>query len=74
MIINQLKKGFKMQNKEQEISKKAYYKYLQRGAEHGRDIEDWLEAEKEILKVSKKSSSKKETRKPTTTRRTSKKK
>jgi len=31
------------------IAKKAYELYVQRGQEDGHDIEDWLEAERQIL-------------------------
>ena len=31
------------------IGEKAYELYVQRGREHGHDIEDWLEAERQIL-------------------------
>jgi hypothetical protein len=31
------------------LAKKAYELYVQRGQEHGHDIEDWLEAERQIL-------------------------
>jgi len=31
------------------IGKRAYELYVQRGQEHGHDIEDWLEAERQIL-------------------------
>jgi len=74
MRINQSRKGQKMKNKEKEISKRAYYKYLERGAEHGHDMDDWIAAEKEILKAPKKSAAKKQTSKPTKTSRTLKKK
>ena len=30
------------------IAARAYERYLQRGGEHGRETEDWLEAEREI--------------------------
>ncbi len=29
------------------VAEKAYYKYLERGGEHGRDLDDWLAAEQE---------------------------
>jgi hypothetical protein len=32
----------------QRISERAYELYLARGAEHGRDMDDWLTAEREI--------------------------
>jgi hypothetical protein len=32
----------------EEISKQAYNLYLERGGEHGRDIEDWVRAEKDL--------------------------
>jgi len=31
------------------IAERAYELYVQRGQEHGHDIEDWLEAERQIL-------------------------
>ena len=31
------------------IARRAYELFLQRGAEHGRDLEDWLTAERELL-------------------------
>ena len=31
------------------IADKAYELYVQRGQEHGHDLEDWLEAERQIL-------------------------
>jgi hypothetical protein len=32
-----------------EIATRAYDRYLQRGAAHGDDLADWLEAERELL-------------------------
>ncbi len=34
------------------VSVRAYYKAAQRGLEPGHEIEDWLEAERELLSVS----------------------
>jgi hypothetical protein len=31
-----------------EIAEAAYHRYLSRGGAHGRDIEDWVEAEREL--------------------------
>ena len=31
-----------------EISRRAYERFLEHGAQHGHDIEDWLEAEREL--------------------------
>ena len=31
-----------------EIARRAYELYLQRGGEHGKDVEDWVRAEKEL--------------------------
>jgi hypothetical protein len=31
------------------VSSRAYELYESRGADHGRDLEDWVEAEKEVL-------------------------
>ncbi len=33
---------------QQEICRRAYELYEQRGGEHGRDLEDWLAAENEV--------------------------
>jgi DUF2934 family protein len=33
---------------EEEIRTRAYQRYLERGAGHGLDFEDWLEAEREL--------------------------
>ena len=32
----------------QEIARRAYELYVQRGGEHGKDVEDWIRAEKEL--------------------------
>jgi hypothetical protein len=32
----------------QEIAQRAYEIFLSRGADHGRDFEDWLQAEREV--------------------------
>jgi len=32
----------------EEIARRAYDLYLQRGGEHGKDVEDWVRAEKEL--------------------------
>jgi hypothetical protein len=31
-----------------EVARLAYELYLQRGGEHGKDVEDWVRAEKEL--------------------------
>ncbi|HEY6443300.1 MAG TPA: DUF2934 domain-containing protein [Candidatus Acidoferrales bacterium] len=36
---------------ETQIEQRAYELYLERGCEHGRDIEDWLEAERELTEL-----------------------
>jgi hypothetical protein len=33
---------------DEEIAEAAYQRYLRRGSEHGRDWDDWLEAEREL--------------------------
>ena len=38
-----------MENLNERIQKKAYSYFIERGMSHGRDFEDWLKAEKEIL-------------------------
>jgi hypothetical protein len=37
-----------MDSKLQKIAERAYHKFIMRGGEHGHDLADWLEAEKEI--------------------------
>ncbi len=32
----------------EEIVRRAHELYLQRGGEHGKDVEDWVKAEKEL--------------------------
>jgi hypothetical protein len=34
------------------IAARAYALYCQRGGEHGRDLEDWLQAERELADAS----------------------
>ena len=31
-----------------QVAQRAYERYLQRGAQHGHDLEDWLAAEQEL--------------------------
>jgi hypothetical protein len=38
---------------EVQIREAAYYRYLARGAEVGHDLEDWLQAESELLENGK---------------------
>ena len=33
---------------EDEVRVRAYHRYLERGATHGNDIQDWVEAEREL--------------------------
>lgn len=33
---------------DEEIRVRAYHRYLERGADHGMDFEDWLEAKREL--------------------------
>jgi hypothetical protein len=33
---------------EEEIQQRAYELFLERGGEHGRDVDDWLRAEREL--------------------------
>lgn len=35
-----------------EIARRAHELYLQRGGEHGKDVEDWVRAEKELREQS----------------------
>jgi hypothetical protein len=36
----------------EEIAHRAYELYLQRGGEHGKDVEDWVKAEKQLSEES----------------------
>lgn len=36
---------------EQEISRRAYEIYLERGAQPGHELEDWLQAERELTAI-----------------------
>jgi hypothetical protein len=36
---------------QEQIEKRAYEIFLARGGEHGRDLEDWLTAEQEVLEL-----------------------
>jgi hypothetical protein len=38
----------------EDIELRAYYIYLGRGASHGRDLDDWLQAERQVLEELKK--------------------
>jgi Protein of unknown function (DUF2934) len=38
----------KLKPMKDEIASRAYELYLQRGCEHGRDVEDWAKASKEL--------------------------
>lgn len=33
---------------EEDIRRRAYEKFLSRGGQHGHDLDDWLEAEREL--------------------------
>jgi hypothetical protein len=33
----------------EDIARRAYQLYLQRGAGHGQDVDDWLKAERELM-------------------------
>ncbi len=37
-------------NLEEEIRRRAYELYQERGCEHGHDLDDWLQAEAEIIR------------------------
>ena len=39
-----------MKKEQDKIAEKAYYKYLDKGSKNGGDVNDWLEAEKEVKK------------------------
>ncbi len=54
------------------IAERAYFRFLARGCRHGYDIDDWLQAEAEVL--SELASSSNPARKKTTRRRTTTKK
>ena len=50
-----------MVKKEEKIAERAYYKYLERGGQHGKDFDDWIESEKEESKTKKTASPAKKT-------------
>ena len=35
----------------EEIARRAHELYVQRGGEHGKDVEDWVRAEQELIEV-----------------------
>jgi hypothetical protein len=35
----------------EEIARRAHELYLERGGEHGKDVEDWVRAEKELSRA-----------------------
>ena len=39
----------KSENRQQEIARRAYRRYCDRGCTPGADIDDWLTAEREVL-------------------------
>jgi len=47
-IQTQLKPGCWLIPTEQQIQQRAYERYEQRGRSDGHDLEDWLQAEREI--------------------------
>ena len=59
------------------IAERAYFYFLQRGGEHGHDLDDWLRAEREIIAETQKESKPKtrrtSSRKSTTRRKTTRK-
>ena len=38
------------QPSDEEVRVRAYHRYLERGAAHGGDLDDWIEAEKDLKK------------------------
>jgi hypothetical protein len=51
-VIISAKRGLKMvpANQEHKIRKMAYWLYLLNGRKHGNDLEDWLRAERFVVK------------------------
>ena len=41
------------QNVNEKIAQRAYELYMSRGGEHGRDMEDWFRAEREVSSCEK---------------------
>ena len=41
--------GWDIQGMQELIRERAYWKYLERGSKHGSDIDDWLNAESELI-------------------------
>ena len=48
----------------EQIERRAYELYLERGGEDGHDVEDWLAAQAEIIELSKQSNSPKPKARP----------
>jgi hypothetical protein len=44
----QRSESMSMQPSEEDIRRRAYQRYLERGGGHGRHFDDWLEAEREL--------------------------
>ena len=40
-----------MKKTHDKIAEKAYYKYLDKGSKNGEELENWLEAEKEVINI-----------------------
>jgi hypothetical protein len=49
-MSNELKRRFKMQELHEEIKMAAYELYEQRGMAQGYDLDDWLRAERTVIK------------------------
>jgi Protein of unknown function (DUF2934) len=54
----------------EEITRRAYGLYLERGGDHGSDVQDWVQAEKELGAASDAEKQKPQARKQTATRQT----
>jgi hypothetical protein len=40
--------GTEISPSEEDVRTRAYHRYLERGAGHGQDLDDWVEAEREL--------------------------
>jgi hypothetical protein len=62
-----------MKDTHDKIAEKAYYNYLKKGSKDGDDLNDWLEAEKEIKKGKSTAKKPRKTIKPAATAKAKKK-
>ena len=47
-FVSQIADCFRIENREEKIAERAYELWQQRNQEHGNDVADWLQAEREL--------------------------